>query len=371
MPESESGGSKKPPKSASPAAKPSRSNDKKPAKATAKKPATTAAKRPAKKPAKTAANPTKAAKPARSAAKAPATAAKPAARKPAAAKPAAGSKAGAATRKPTKVVSATPSTSAPGPAAAKKARAGTRSPTKAPTAPSPAKKPRSGGPKVTPAVAPPKPVSVAAEQPAAPVVEEAAPTPQKPAPPAATPSPAPPAGTAGSAAPPGSDERKVVQDTARGYFDALAARDADAAVAFWSPEGVDDILPLRILRGPNAIRACLHELFTAVPDMRFTVERVTADEKVAAVQWRSTGTFSSGTFEGLEPPGRRIELRGIDCLEVVDGKIVHNTGVFDGAAFARQVGLLPPEDSGTDRAIRAGFNTVTKLRRTVAKRTAR
>ena len=163
----------------------------------------------------------------------------------------------------------------------------------------------------------------------------------------------------------------MVENTARAYFDALGARDADAAARVWSDEGIDDVLPLGIFRGAKAIRGFLKELFTAAPDMRFTVERITADERVAAVQWRSVGTFTSGTFQGIEPTGRRVELRGIDCLEVVDGKIVHNTGVFDGAAFARQVGLLPPEDSGADRAIRAGFNTVTKLKRSVAKRTAR
>jgi hypothetical protein len=106
-----------------------------------------------------------------------------------------------------------------------------------------------------------------------------------------------------------------------------------------------------------------------MPDLRLSVERITADDRVAAVQWRASGTFSGGPFQGIEPTGRRIELRGIDCLEVVDGKVMRNTSVYDGAAVARGMGLLPPEDSGADRAMRAGFNTVTKLRRAVAART--
>jgi len=165
-------------------------------------------------------------------------------------------------------------------------------------------------------------------------------------------------------------KRTVVADTARSYFDALAARDASAAAALWHKDGVEDLVPLGIFRGPDAIRRLLTEMFTAMPDMRFSVERITADDSVAAVQWRATGTFSAGSFQGLEPTGRRVELRGTDCLEIDEGKIIRNTAIFDGAAFARQVGLLPAEDSGADRAIRAGFNTVTKLRRSVAKRTA-
>lgn len=172
---------------------------------------------------------------------------------------------------------------------------------------------------------------------------------------------------AGSRAP---SKRKMVADTARSYFDALAARDASAAAALWHKDGVEDLVPIGIFRGPDAIRRLFTEMFTAMPDMRFSVERITADDSVAAVQWRAAGTFSAGSFQGLEPTGRRVELRGTDCLEVDEGKIIRNTAVFDGAAFARQVGLLPAEDSGADRAIRAGFNTVTKLRRSVAKRTA-
>ena len=45
-----------------------------------------------------------------------------------------------------------------------------------------------------------------------------------------------------------------------------------------------------------------------------------------------------------------------------------NTGYFDGASFARQIGMLPPDGSGADRAMKSAFNAVTKLRRAVAER---
>ena len=168
-----------------------------------------------------------------------------------------------------------------------------------------------------------------------------------------------------------SAKRALVEGVARSYFEALAARDVAAAVGLWREDAVDDIVPFGIMRGQAAIRSYLEELFGAMPDARITTDRVIADEAGAAVRWRAVGTFSGEPFQGLEPTGSRIDLRGIDNLEIEDGRIVHNTGVFDGAAFARQIGLLPPEDSGADRAIRAGFNTVTKLRRSVAKRAPR
>jgi hypothetical protein len=58
-----------------------------------------------------------------------------------------------------------------------------------------------------------------------------------------------------------------------------------------------------------------------------------------------------------------VELRGLDIMEIQEQEILSNTAYYDGAEFARQVGMLPPRDSGPDRAIRNTFNTVTRLRK--------
>jgi hypothetical protein len=92
---------------------------------------------------------------------------------------------------------------------------------------------------------------------------------------------------------------------------------------------------------------------------------VVTDDKHAAVEWRMTGTFSGSAFQGIEPTGRRVEVRGTDVLEIKDQEIVGNTAYYDGAAFARQVGMLPPRESGADRAILNVFNTMTRVRRVV------
>ena len=57
--------------------------------------------------------------------------------------------------------------------------------------------------------------------------------------------------------------------------------------------------------------------------------------------------------------------RGMDILEIQEQQILSNTAYYDGAEFARQVGMLPPRDSGPERAIRNTFNAVTRVRRVV------
>jgi len=165
--------------------------------------------------------------------------------------------------------------------------------------------------------------------------------------------------------------KAAVEKVAKSYFKAAAERDPDAMAEHWHPDGVDDLVPVGVFRGPEEVRRLFGEVFAAMPDAEMVVDRIVADGKAAAVQWRMTGTFDGTTFNGIEPNGRRIELRGIDCLEIEDGKITRNTAVYDGAAFARAIGMLPPRDSGGERAMIAAFNAATKVRAAVRERMAR
>lgn len=164
------------------------------------------------------------------------------------------------------------------------------------------------------------------------------------------------------------DTTRTAEEVARSYFEALGARDPDAAAGHWHDEGIQDVTPLRVFRGIEEIRGFLRSTVAAMPDGELVVDRVTAGERVVAVEWRAGGTFSGAPFAGIDPTGRRVDLRGVDCVEVEDGKIVRNTAYYDGATFARAVGLLPPQESGAERAMLSAFNGATKLRAIVRER---
>ena len=52
----------------------------------------------------------------------------------------------------------------------------------------------------------------------------------------------------------------------------------------------------------------------------------------------------------------------MDVMEIADGFIQHNTIYYDGATFARQIGMLPPQGSRADRALISAFNARTRAR---------
>lgn len=157
-------------------------------------------------------------------------------------------------------------------------------------------------------------------------------------------------------------------ETARGIFDALAKKDLDSALAGVDEESVDDFVAIGEFRGKAAIRGFFDEMLTAFPDFEVTVDRIVGDDESAVVQWRAMGTFSGGPFQGIEPTGKNVTIRGVDVMEIAGGQVRHNTIYYDGASFARQIGLLPRAGSSSDKAMLSAFNTLTRAKHRAGER---
>jgi ketosteroid isomerase-like protein len=158
-------------------------------------------------------------------------------------------------------------------------------------------------------------------------------------------------------------KRKAVELHARSYLDAIGRRDVDAVGEHWREDGVEDLVPIGMLRGRQEIKDFFSSVFAAMPDAETTLVRVVAGE------WRMSGMFSGAQFQGIDPTGKPVEVRGMDMLEIENGEIVSNTAYYDGMAFARQVGMFPPQDSGAERAMKGAFNALTKARKAITERT--
>lgn len=162
--------------------------------------------------------------------------------------------------------------------------------------------------------------------------------------------------------------RTTPEQVAQSYFAAIAERDAAQMASHWHPEGIEDLTTFGIFRGPDEIRGFFDELFAAIPDAEMIVDRIVSDDRHAVVQWRMRGNFTGGRFQGLDAPGKYVEMRGCDVLEIEDGRITRNTAYSDGIDFARQIGMLPPQGSGVEKALYGAFNGANKLRKTVEDR---
>lgn len=148
----------------------------------------------------------------------------------------------------------------------------------------------------------------------------------------------------------------------RALFETLNQRNPDALWEFWA----DDIVnywPHRTYRGRAEVRGYFEEVFAAVPDYQVHVEKIAGHEDTVFVQWRLTGTATGRPWRGIECNGARLDLHGVDCFTVRNGKVVENTIVFDQLDIARQIGLLPSEGSFIDRMGLKLFNVTTRLKK--------
>lgn len=155
-----------------------------------------------------------------------------------------------------------------------------------------------------------------------------------------------------------------VRDIFHAIFD---ERDLSDPYRYWTDDSVDHFLAAgRSVKGAQDLAQWFRDLFAAVPDWKLVVENTVDDgDRQVVVQWHATGTFNgSAPFLGIEPNGRKLDIRGCDVIVVDENdKVVTNTVYYDGAEYARQIGMLPARDSAPDRAMLAAFNGATKVKK--------
>jgi hydroxyacylglutathione hydrolase len=149
---------------------------------------------------------------------------------------------------------------------------------------------------------------------------------------------------------------------ARRYFAAIDARDLETAVAMWAPGGRENVRGRVDVLAPEGVREFIGELIDAVPDLDMQVLATTTEKDRCGVQWRLSGTFAGpGHFGGIAPTGARLDLEGFDLITVRDGLIASNDAFTDSMSFARQVGMMPAQDSGAEQRMMGAFNVKTRL----------
>jgi len=149
---------------------------------------------------------------------------------------------------------------------------------------------------------------------------------------------------------------------ARRYFTAIDERDLEAAVALWAEGGRENVRGQVDTLAPEGVREFIGGLISAVPDLDMEVVSTTSEGERCGVHWRLRGTFAGpGSFGGIAPTGQPIELEGFDLITVSDGLIVANDAFTDSMTFARQIGMMPPQDSTAEQRMTAAFNAKTRI----------
>ncbi len=108
-------------------------------------------------------------------------------------------------------------------------------------------------------------------------------------------------------------------DVVKRYFEAIAARDFESAVAMWAPGGVERVVGQRELTAPDGVRGLLAELHGAFPDLSWEVLDMTAGEDRVAVRRRARGRKTNMTKLANVRTRARAWIQGSDPERIAEG----------------------------------------------------
>jgi steroid delta-isomerase-like uncharacterized protein len=128
------------------------------------------------------------------------------------------------------------------------------------------------------------------------------------------------------------------------YVERYNAGDLEACMKLYAEDAVQWMHD-GLFEGVDSIQERLARDLTAFPDAKYVVESFVEDDDKFADEWTFTGT-NTGPFrlpDGSEVPatGRPVEIKGMELVEVRDGKIVVDNLYYDFMAAVAQLGLVP------------------------------
>jgi steroid delta-isomerase-like uncharacterized protein len=150
-------------------------------------------------------------------------------------------------------------------------------------------------------------------------------------------------------------DREFVEGFARRYAEAWGSRDPDRLAELCTEDVVWSDPALREpLHGRDGVRRFVSESFRMAPDFSvdaIDVPYVSPVEPKVLLPYRMQGTMTGPwEFLDLAPTGRPFQIEGIDSWEMRDGLIARYDTFWDTASMSRQLGVLPEQGSGAERA---------------------
>jgi steroid delta-isomerase-like uncharacterized protein len=128
------------------------------------------------------------------------------------------------------------------------------------------------------------------------------------------------------------------------YVERYNAGDLDAVMDLYAEDAVQ-LMPDGIFEGRSTIRERLARELDGFADIAHRVESFVEQGDAFADEWTFVGTHTGAIVlpDGTElpPTHKRVEIRGMEFVELRDGKIVVDNLYYENVAVLVQLGLVP------------------------------
>ena len=135
------------------------------------------------------------------------------------------------------------------------------------------------------------------------------------------------------------------RDLLERYVELYNAGNLDGCMELYAEDATQRMAEGVTYFGRDSIRERISRELAGFPDAAYAVESFTGLGDSFADEWTFTGTHTrpypmpDGTV--LAPTGRRVEIRGMEFVQVRDGKIVIDNLYWDIVGVMVQLGLIP------------------------------
>jgi steroid delta-isomerase-like uncharacterized protein len=93
-------------------------------------------------------------------------------------------------------------------------------------------------------------------------------------------------------------------------------------------------------QGREGLKAVLHGLRVAFPDMHWVVKEMVAEGEKVVTRFVWTGTHR-GPFFGIPATGRSVEVKGVVIDRLEDAKMADSRILMDTMSLMQQLGVIP------------------------------
>lgn len=135
----------------------------------------------------------------------------------------------------------------------------------------------------------------------------------------------------------------TTRELAERAFETYNSGDVDAFMEFYADDAVVSYPGFPELRGRDAIRRNWADQRVAFPDGHITSEVLVVEGDSVADEFTysgtSTGPIAMPDGSTLPATGRHVEMRGMQLLQMRDGKVVRHDLFLDSAVMRAQMGV--------------------------------
>jgi steroid delta-isomerase-like uncharacterized protein len=93
-------------------------------------------------------------------------------------------------------------------------------------------------------------------------------------------------------------------------------------------------------QGREGLKAVIHGLRSAFPDMHWVVNEMVAEGEKVVTRFVWTGTHH-GAFLGIPATGHRVEVKGVVIDRLENGKMADSRILMDTMGLMQQLGVIP------------------------------